>query len=172
MAQVNYSDNGLIFITKSTFSSVSSVSIDNCFSADYSQYKIIIDASGPSVNQINMRMRASGSDNSSADYNVQFVGTSGGTSVIAARNASTTSFEVVTYSRANSAICLLEILNPYQSTYTSGLTITGLTPETTSLAVYTRAYGMDVTTSYDGLTLLPDTSTFSGTVYVYGYVGS
>ena len=172
MAQVNYSDNGLVYITKSTFSSVTSVSIDNCFSTDYSQYKIIIDASGPSINQINMRMRENGIDNSSAQYNWQYLGTSGGSTVIGSRSTSATSFDTVAFSRDNKAICVFELLNPFQSTYTTGYTMTTLEPETTSLALYHYSYGMDVTISYDGLTLLPDTSTFSGTVYVYGYVES
>ena len=160
---------GLQLIETKSFTSVSSVSFDNVFSDDYVQYKIVIDALGASINHINMRMRASGSDNSSANYNVQYLGTSGGTSVIAARNGSATSFEAVNYSRANSAICVLEILNPYQSTYTSGFTSTALNPQAATLGLYYRAYGMDVTTSYDGFSLLPDTSTFSGTATVLGY---
>ena len=39
--------------------------------------------------------------------------------------------------------------------------------------LYVANFGINVTTSYDGFTILPDASgTITGTIYVYGYVNS
>jgi len=173
MAQVNYSDNGLVFITKQTFSSASSVSFDNCFSADYSQYKIISSVSNVSANAYNyLRLRASGTDTTTG-YNIQYV-VAAGTGISAARDTNFPHFLQLGYilSGKNEGASIAEILNPYQATYTSGLSQSADRPESVNPEVKFWAAGTDVTTQYDGFTLIPSTGTFSGTAYVYGYVES
>lgn len=170
MAQVNYEDNGLVLITKSTFSAVSSVSIDNCFSSDYSQYKILVDGSTATASSSwNMRLRVGGSDNSSANYNRQVI-SAAGASTVGARYTSETSFVTIFRGNLNSRpISITEILNPFENTYTTAFSQISFDIEN-SIFMNLHNYGTTVTTSYDGFTLYASSANnITGTVYVYGY---
>lgn len=158
---------GLILLAKDTFSGVSSVSFDNVFSDTYKQYKIIFNIAGSSSDTLLMRMRASGSDNSSANYIRQYlVGT--GTSATALRETGQTFWRSIGRADTHGSIAIMEILNPFQNTYTS-TNISMPAALTTSLELYNSANEVNVTTSYDGFTTLPLTAvTLSGTITVYG----
>lgn len=171
MAQVNYSDSGLVFIKKSSFTNIASASIDNCFSADYSQYKIIFDcisASSPSDSQLRMRLRVGGSDNTSQNYPYQEIQVSS-TTVSATRPTTNTAWQVVSRNDTYAQISIVELLNPFQSTYTTGFAYIsrGIASSPT---LYASVLGTTVTTSYDGFTVFNiDGLNITGTMYVYGY---
>lgn len=171
MAQVNYLDNGLIYITKAIFSAVSSVSIDNCFSADYSQYRIILDSSfSTATGPLKARLRASGSDNSTSNYREQFVNASSTTISALRRTAQTYWFNFPMHGRTNKSMSVSEVFNPFEATPTSAFKWDGeryadASNTTTQIAIY----GFDASDSFDGFSLIPDTGTMTGTVYVYGY---
>ena len=59
---------GLVHINTTTFTAVSSVSLDDVFSADYENYKIIMTLFNSSTALTYMRLRASGSDLTSTTY--------------------------------------------------------------------------------------------------------
>lgn len=163
--------SGLILLAKDTFTSVTSVSIDNVFSATYKQYKIIINASGSTGANISMRLRVSGTDNSSANYGRQYL-VGANTSVVGGRETSQTVWNGV--GRVESGIKqtnILEVLNPFQSVTASALS--GVTVySSASLETVANVYNMSVTTSYTGFTISPgfDATTFTGTVTIYGLV--
>jgi len=161
---------GLVLLAKDTFSNVTSVSFDNVFSNTYKQYKLITVASSSGPNNIRLRLRAGGSDNSSANYARQYlVGTS--TSVVAGRETSQTSWNGVgRVENGIEMVSICEILNPFQTAYTSASNLLILNP-TGSIEVLGLAYGITVTTSYDGFSLAPSDfsgTLFSGTVTLYG----
>ena len=169
MAQVNYEDNGLVYITKSTFSAVSSVSIDNCFSADYSQYKIILDSSFTDSQALYTRLRASGSDNSTSNYRDQFINADS-TSISANKRTTETAWiNFPFHMRTAKSIGISEILNPFQSTYTSALKADGEATSGSSIQIQLAAYGFNGTDSFDGFSLITHIGTMTGTVYVYAY---
>lgn len=172
MAQVNYSDNGLVLVKKISGTSVSSLSVDNCFDNTYSQYKIIADFTSVTGGNTLFRFRTGGSDHTSADYNYQRI-TADSTSVSAGRSTTATFWNDIIYHQPSvKAIANIEVLNPFQSTYATGLAhrsyvING------NIGEELWAYGMDVTTSFDGFSLYPQSAdTFTGDVYIYGYVES
>jgi hypothetical protein len=162
---------GLILLAKDTFSAVTSVSIDNVFSATYKQYKIVINASGSTGANISMRLRVSGTDNSSANYGNQYI-VGSNTTVSGGRETSQTFWGGV--GRLESGIKqinILEVLNPFQSVAASA--IGGYTVyASASIETVARVWNMSVTTSYTGFTIAPgfDATTFTGTVTVYGLV--
>jgi hypothetical protein len=170
MAQENFSSSGLVFIKKATGTSVSTISIDNCFSSTYSQYRIIFDISA-SVGQTNMRLRANGADNSSTNYRRQYFNIFS-TSRDTARDTGQSAWLGVGSIDAVQEISICEILNPFQTKNTNMFYASCYQP-VANTNLYVAMYGINVTTSYDGFTILPDVSgTITGTIYVYGYVNS
>ena len=163
--------SGLILLATDSFTAVTSVSLNNVFSATYKQYKIVTNVSGSSAANVSFRLRASGTDNSSTNYIRRYiVGTS--TSVVTARETGQTVWSG--FGRAEvgaKTINITEILNPFQSTYTSAFTSFIPTP-TGNLESLSAVFTSTVTTSYDGFTISPgfDATTFTGTVAVYGLV--
>ena len=60
---------GLVHIYTTTFSAVASVSLDNVFTSDYDNYKVIINITSTGGSGVfYMRMRAVGTDNTTTDY--------------------------------------------------------------------------------------------------------
>jgi hypothetical protein len=157
---------GLVLLAKDTFTTVSSVSFDNVFSATYKQYRIITNISSASAGYSYMRLRASGTDNSSANYFRQFYAANGGTGS-AARSSSQTTWAGITEMNTYSNIQIIEVNNPFQSTYTSAINLSNDT-SAGNIVWFSNVFGMNVTTSYDGFTIKPDSSTISGTITVYG----
>ena len=163
--------SGLTLLATDSFSTVTSVSLDNVFSNTYKQYKIITDVSGASAANVSFRLRASASDNSSTNYSRRYIAATS-TSVVTARETSQTVWSGI--GRANASaktVNITEVLNPFQSTYTSAFSFF-ITDPSGSLEVVTAVYNTSVTTSYDGFTISPgfDANTFSGSVAVYGLV--
>jgi hypothetical protein len=174
MAQVNYTDNGLVFITKETGSAVTQINIDNCFSANYSQYKIIIDLSTVSASIYPaIRLRAGGVTESGTAYNTQFI-YAGNTTVAGGRSTTATALISASYTltSTNSGCSIIEILNPYQTSVTTGYSFRADRPETALIEMSLEVGGTDATTSYDGLSVVSLSGNLTGTVYVYGYVES
>jgi 23S rRNA-/tRNA-specific pseudouridylate synthase len=160
---------GLVLLAKDTFTSVSSVQFDNVFSATYKQYKIIVNALGSTTTtSLNFRLRVGGSDNSSTNYQRQLI-TGNNTTVSAARLTSETSWVAfagaVKSTEKNIVVC--EVLNPFQTTYTSG-TRSNQYETSGNIELQVGAFGITVTTSYDGFTILPGSGTITGTITVYG----
>ncbi len=162
---------GIKLLAKDSFTTVTSVSLNNVFSNTYKQYKIVTDVESAGNANVLFRLRASGSDNSSTNYRRTYlVGTS--TSVVGANETSQTVWSG--FGRAESGVrqCnITEVLNPFQSTNTTAYS--SFVPAASgSLEVIALCYDISVTTSYDGFTIAPgfDATTFTGTVSVYGYV--
>ena len=61
-------DRGLSFITSTTFSAISSLSIDNCFTASYANYRVVVTAVGTAAAEVRLRLRVAGADNSTSNY--------------------------------------------------------------------------------------------------------
>lgn len=160
---------GLVKITDSTFSAVSSVSINNCFTSTYRNYQIIVEGSG-SVGGgafVDFRFRVSGADNSTSNYFYSYntvdassaetnVG-AGSQTFMRIGNAADLAFGfAITVTSPN--VAATHTLNSLFSSAGGSIGITG------------RAGGSFTTsTSFDGFTLLPASGTITGTLRVYGY---
>ena len=59
---------GLTLLHSSTFSSVSSKSIDNCFSSTYRNYKVNIRSANSTTSDIHFRFRDGSGDNTDSEY--------------------------------------------------------------------------------------------------------
>jgi hypothetical protein len=161
--------NGLELITSQSFTSVSSVTFNNCFSNDYIQYKIVIDASGTTLAGINLQFRASGSTYTSANYQMQSLKFENGAT--AARRLTNevnwqNALGVVVSSRG--FICGLEIMNPFQTMNTSGQAIQHYVDGGVQ-QFENRSFGLTVTNSFDGFVGTTSGGNMTGNMYVYGF---
>jgi hypothetical protein len=156
-----------------TFSGCSSVSLNGCFSSSYENYKVLLRVTSISADQsIYVKMRASGTDNSTAYYYSGY-GVSG-TSTVYTNGASaqtTGHFIGNTDGLTNSSYYGwdMHFFDPFAAKPTPliahyiGTTTAGLIYGMTTTAWH------DVSTSYDSISIIANTGNFTGTISVYGY---
>ena len=169
-SDITVSAAGLTLITTSTFSAVASVSVNDCFSSTYNNYRVLVSAASASLtgNQtLAMRMRVGGSDNTANNYNwARFVVFNGGT---AGAGATAASFEITGGTAYTNFSIALDVIDP-QTTNRTQILGHSLANQNDNLALVGYNGGvMTVTTSYTGFTLFPSSGTFSGEIAVYGY---
>jgi hypothetical protein len=153
-----------------TFSGVSSISLNNAFSATYKNYRIILSFNtSTAVVGTRFRLRASGTDNTSSNYYIAAISKDSSVSTINNENADpTTSYRIGTAANNFSSMSL-EIHNPFASDYTSMHNITGALSNTNESHWFTGGGGFSGTTSFDGITFFLDSGTLTGTISIYGY---
>lgn len=161
---------GITLIAKDTFTNVLEASLDNVFSNTYKQYKIVINATAdtsPSDSQLRLRLRSGGTDNSAQNYPFQEL-FAGSTSISANRVTTNTAVQAVNRNDNFTQLSIFEMLNPYQSTYTSGHSLY-VRSANGNISLSKAAFSTTVTTSYDGFTVFNvDGLTISGSLTVYG----
>lgn len=163
-------DLGLYFIASGTFSAVTSVSVNNCFSSTYRNYRIVIGELSHSTTSVNrIRMRVGGVDNSATawDYAYRGIYATGaatdntnttqtglyvGDTNSTVTGVSSFSFDVYSPYMAQRTIFMGQILNLYTAFFSE------------------NGGGVhNVTSSFDGFTLYTSAGTISGNYQVYGY---
>ena len=167
----------LEFITSTTFSAASTVSVDNCFSSRYTHYLMLRDVSGTvAQNIIQARMRVGGVDASAANYRQQSL-TGSSTTVSGARATGNTAFNpLLGYVEATS-IGLVQawMSNPFQAVPTTAV-VRHTQAATGNIVAEYLLLAHDLSTSYDGISFLvaqgggASTGTITGTIYIYGLV--
>ena len=164
---------GLTYITGASFSGVSSVSLPtDTFTTTYDNYRILftVESAASSPTEVRFRMRASGSDNTSANYvyasyALNYAGgtgnynASGATYFLWANTSNGTSI----YTRVG-----FDVMTPKlaQTTVINGFGGSG------TLTTRTGTYFYDATTTFDSMTFYVDAGNFTGKYRVYGYQNS
>jgi hypothetical protein len=157
------------FITSASGTAVSSLSVENCFSADYSTYLVMRNllGSGAGVG-LHIRLRASGTDASGTDYRYQYINASS-TTVSGARATGGTYFQSpLGYTETTACgFGAAWISNPFEAVQTTCFDVTSV-DATANIQLETAVQSHDLTTSYTGLTVLVNTGTFTGSIFVWG----
>lgn len=154
---------GLDLIVTQSFSAASSVSLNNCFSADYDNYAVLLTLTGSTSAATTLRMRASGTD-AATNYNWQVLNVNG-TSVGAAAVASQTSYAIADTGTGKTTADVL-IFDPFAAAATN----LHLRANARTLNTLYMNIGQHTTaTSYDGLSVIASSGTITGSVSVYGY---
>ena len=152
----------LVHLHTETFSSVSSVSVDDVFSENYNHCLITVTGSGTSDTFMNMRLRSGSTDNTATNYDYQR-NSSYDSTYSAASAANQTSWQVHRV-RSTGSAALINIYNANLSESTFLISTSGHSGQFTD----TRAIH-DISTAFDGFTFFPTTGTISGTIRIYGY---
>jgi hypothetical protein len=157
---------GLTLITSESFSAVSSVSINNCFTSTYDNYKIVISGVHSAASgAIKFRYRSSGSDDAGNNYFWQLVG-GNNTTAVAARQSSVSSGEIGYLAQRD----IIEVILTSPSAVQLKIMVSQTSlNETLGLQILHYANAYSQTTSRDGFSIFPNTGTITGNVRVYGF---
>ena len=149
-----------------TFTGVSSVSLNGCFTGDYDNYRVLVIAVGSVDADIMMRLRASGADDTSSNYAYRYIRGHSGTTLDTVVTTLATAMRVSS-SLTTRGTCSFDLFYPFLSAGTTGLGIeTGNVLNPTALI---NGFGHNASSSFDGFTMYPSSGTFTGTVSIYGY---
>lgn len=163
---------GLVFVAGTAFSAVSSVSVNNCFQSSYLNYQLLINVDSVSVaNSLNLRLRASGVDNSSNNYYYNGTRTDTAAGALNALAPGLVDIFRIFVSNSGTGSARIDMYNPQASVRTA-VSYQSISQNATDITTIAASGMMSVTTSYDGFTLLASTGNITGTVRVYGYRNS
>jgi hypothetical protein len=165
---------GLVYITQATPSAVNSVSINDCFSSTYQNYKIVFNATtSVGVNSyLSMRYRLSGSD-TITQYSYTELNTDG-TSVSTSASALGNTLQPIgyidpTYKGMQYWIDLQDI---NQAVKTKCYILTSNASAAGAYTIRNLGGVQDATTQFTGITFTTSGTSFTGTIRVYGYANS
>lgn len=165
------SSGGLSFVTSSAFSASSAVSINNCFSSTYANYRIMWDltaASGTDVS-LRMRLRVAGTDSSASSYYTARISQTASTITGSGNLTTSLAVGLVTTGYPEYASGQLDLIAPQLTRRTNGNNQTMYCTAAGDIYQENAALLFDATTSFDGFTLYPASGTITGTVRVYAY---
>jgi len=152
------------------FSASSTISVNGCFTSSFDNYLImsyfdssVVDAS------LNIRLRASGTDNSGTSYAYQSLNLNN-TSISGSRTT-TTSFYIGNVTSSGPSNARINFLRPALAQHT-GYISEGMQPYLGNAWSYYNMGNHQVTTAYDGFTIFPSTGTVTGNLRVYGHRNS
>lgn len=148
---------GMDLIVSQSFSAVSSASVDDCFTSDYDNYRVVIRSNAG----ISFRYRAGGVDNSASSYVEQYLSAAASSSGVG-RPAAGTSHIV---SSSGTTRIVMDVFSPALAEPTTVLCSSQEGGATTILV--SHAYHHNVSSAFDGISVLGTSMT--GTLRVYGY---
>jgi hypothetical protein len=164
---------GLVKLTTLSFSGVSSQSVNDCFSTTYDNYRIIINSTGTSVDQnLLMRFRVSGADNTTSVYNYSITGlTTTGSGTNASANSATSFLLSQLESTSKYFIGVsLDIIAPFLTREKTGSIIGNGILSAGNIYGFAGGLGYDGTTSFTGFSIFTSSAgNISGSVSVFGY---
>jgi len=159
---------GMTFIDDEIFSAVSSVSFNNVFTSTYRNYYIVVDFEGSANDGCRIRLRASGSDNTSSNYaNQRYNADGSGTNAV--RATSDNKWNIVDTTTGGSG-CYIVMYNP-QTSNQSAMVMQGYSGGSTPTLSGNGNF-FSSSTSFDGFTLFPSAGTITGQIRVYGLANS
>jgi len=160
---------GLTLVASETFTTVSSLSINDCFTSDYDNYKILFRTTGVSTNlNISARLRASGSDSTGSVYDVLQVNTGEASGPTRGVDFGRTSFFWTFTNTFAARIVTAEIFSPALATttmmFSDFFTISATVGSTSQNGQFHQT-----TSAFDGISFIASAGTMSGTVRIYGH---
>ena len=161
---------GLVHITTVSISAAASVQINDCFSASYENYLIMVNGSNSIANDINLRFSSGGTPNTTANsYNGQRL-QANSTTVSAARDIGNRGDCGYFQTSTQPSGIKIHIFRPYiaeRTLWTSEASIDS--SGGVSNNVYLRYGFHNQTASYDGIYFEPDGGNMTATFRIYGY---
>jgi hypothetical protein len=162
--------SGLILLNHQTFTSVASVSIGSdaspLFSATYKNYRILINATTSASSNINLRVRANTTDETGSVYRQASFNVSSG--ALSGTISTITEMSITQGSQAVAKTACVDLFNPFETSRTFN---NGYGGNNVSSSTASRFSTGDVnnSTSYNGITLFPNSGNITGSISVYGY---
>lgn len=164
---------GMVLVAAQDFTATSSFSINNCFTSTYHRYRIILETFGASVRaDLQLRLRASGTDNTAGVYKYTYLGYRSDTGTEQTQNTSNSMWALMTANGTDIGLGVYDIQSPALARTTT-IVGTGMRLNDLGTVGFLSFGGAhSVGTAFDGFTLFPNGGTFQGAVRVYGYRNS
>lgn len=162
---------GLDFISSTPITAANSVSVNNCFTSTYENYRIMFSPSSHSTTtQILLRLRLSGTD-SSTNYMTERAGGQGSGAFANQDVYGTTAMTIGYMATTNGTPALTtDLYSPALARPTVALGITGFADTTNGHSVMNWWNSHTLSNAYDGFTIYAGSSaTMTGNIYLYGY---
>ena len=153
---------GLTLIKKVTFSAVTSFSEDNVFTSDYDNYLILISGVSSSASDTQLRLRVGGVDASGSNYLYQGLNVQGAT--VSGFVGTATVFTLGS-DGTNRFDHRAEIFGPAIADNTGWLSF----GHRDNARISFRGSYHNLSTAYDGFTILDNVGNITGTLWLYGY---
>jgi hypothetical protein len=152
-----------------TFALASSVSLNGVFSSTYQNYMIVMNIGARSTtNYIRLRWRVGGVDNTTADYDYQYLRAIT-TTISANESLNQTAADYITSSTNETTTSVGTFSNVFQNTaeaYFQNQSNVGVPNGPGYLEMLCG--GINASTSFDGVTFFATAGTFSGLIMIYG----
>ena len=154
-----------------TFTGCSNISLNGVFNTDYDNYVIVYRNASGDNRVSNLRLRASGTDNSTASSYVRQLVQAYQTSTGASRTTDNTFGQMMlSYSAVAQAGMTINMYGPFLAQPTA---MRSVSAESGTFAyIEDNACTHNQSTSYDGFSIYTSASTTSGVISVYGLVGT
>jgi len=163
---------GMVLLNTTSFSGVSSQSINDVFSATYRNYKIICNFAQSAVGYMQIRVRVSGTDDTGSNYKFAAIGYKSSNAPYNDYGSTTSWQDLGTTSTSTSnTFFVLDVINPFEAmpTIISGKSVAYDTATSGVLSDINYSGWHTQATSYTALNLIPNTGTITGTAKIYGY---
>jgi hypothetical protein len=160
--------SGLTKVNTTSFSAVSSQSVNDVFSTTYDAYKLVWNLTSTNATTLRIQMRVGGADATGADYSRQILAVEGtGSAVSATRVASQTGYDMVDVT--NKGTGEVSIYNPFKTEATTFTAFGGKDLASNGNQNWMTTNGNhQLATSYTGFTISVAAGTITGDVTIYG----
>jgi hypothetical protein len=162
--------NGLVCVkAQTTVTAAASATADNVFTSEYTNYRLMLNYTTSSTGNIAMRLRTGGVS-AATNYNLQILEI-GGTTFNNSRATAQTEFRAFIFTNgAFASAGYADIFQPQLATATNFLT-----NDSSTLGAFntpylsTRVGNHSTATAYDGIEILAESGTWTGTYSIYAY---
>jgi hypothetical protein len=152
---------GLTLINTTSFSGVSAVNLPaDTFTTTYDNYRYMLNAVPSTSNRAQFRLRASGTDETSANYDLNFT---------TASSLNQTLFDFNGTARSAALCQIVDFFAPKKSAFTLVLSSNFLTDNAGNPYMQSGGGILKLTTAYDSFSIIASTGTLTGTISVFGY---
>ena len=164
---------GMVLLNTTSFSAVASQSVNDVFSATYTNYKFLININSQSADgYVLMRLRVAGADNSGTNYHWHFGAPPSTASTYTGYGAATQSSIRLTTGNSTTNVKNIDatIFNPFAS-FATLLTWGNAYTAAAGAAPVAGGAGAGLfagNDSFTGLTIFPDSGTITGSISVFG----
>ena len=148
-----------------TFTSAATISLNGVFTSEFDNYMIMIRGSASTGVNLEGRLRVSGTDASGSDYVHQYLDANDAT-LSSGRSAAGTKFRFAGLSATQRSGYTMFAYGPNLTQPTAFSSISADDYLSAYISDWTATHSLS--TSYDGLTIIPTTGTVTGLVVVYG----
>jgi hypothetical protein len=160
---------GLTLISATAVSAASSVSVNNCFTSTYDNYRLLFSPSAcTSECAMTFRLRVSSTDSSTGYLSQRVIGY--GTTVSTLVNVAGTDemiFGNVNANNPTKTSVSVDIFSPAQARATVATSLATAVDTDNFIVIFGNSHS--TATAYDGFTMLGQGGNFTGTIYLYGY---